>query len=464
MLRYFRINDPYRLLALFVLLALITVPLIITSPAITVVELKSFLVGEKVAEGNTLYTDIIDRTPPLASWFYGLCDLMFGRNITVRHIIAILVVFLQGAFLAIVFIDKRAFTENTYVPALLFALIALISFDMFSLTADLVASAFLLLALNAVLTEIEFRVQRDETIFIAGFFAGAASLLNFTHLVFLPGIFIILVIFSRNGLRKYLLMLSGFLLPHALIAVVFYVNGNGGDLLNRFYQENILPEHSKLIGIQSLLMLGAIPLVALTLSFFIVSRQAHLTKYQAQVSQVMFLWLLLGLIQLLLTPDFRPQSLLPVLPVVAFYTTHWLLLIRRRKFAEWGVWLLLIGSVSTLYLSLHSRLPVDYSRLYVRASSASATGKRVLSLTDDPGIYVNNSVAPPFIDWPMTRHIFDQSNQYDDVLLVARLFRSDPPDIIIDPEKRMEGFFARLPAVRDMYEKKADGTWTLISN
>jgi hypothetical protein len=463
LLRYFRINDPYRLLGLLVLLVLICLPLFVDQPATTYAELTTFLVGEKVSEGNMLYTEIVDHTPPLASWFYGLCDLVFGRNITARHLTAFILLFLQTVFIGIIFIDKRVFTENTFIPSLVFSLVTLISFDNLSLTADVIASGVLLLALNSLLTEIEFRVQRDETIFNIGIFAGLASLLSFSYAIFLPGIFFILLIFTRNGVRKYLLMLTGFLMPHVLLWCAYFMYSKDTDLIQRFYVHNILSTTGQMIGWQSLLMLGGIPLMFLVVALFVLNRQAHLTKYQAQIAQAMFLWLLIGLAQLLFASDLRPQSLLPLAPVFSFYITHLLLLIRKRKFAGLGTWLLLTGIVATLYLSRYGHLRVDYSKLYVGEPSIEVHGKRLLILENNPSVYLRNTLSPAFINRDLTRRIFENPDSYGEVLLVNRMFENDLPEIIIDPENRMEKFFNRLPALEKKYRKSDDG-WVLVSN
>ncbi|MDL5045872.1 hypothetical protein QQ054_07465 [Oscillatoria amoena NRMC-F 0135] len=116
LLRYFRINDPYRLLVLAGLFILLVLPLFIDSPPLTVPELQSFLLGRKVAEGFGLYNEIVDATPPLAAWFYGLVAWVFGENLALRHVTALVILFFQGAFLGIILTDKKAFTENTYIP------------------------------------------------------------------------------------------------------------------------------------------------------------------------------------------------------------------------------------------------------------------------------------------------------------------------------------------------------------
>src|SRR5689334_137302 len=101
-------------------MVLINLPFFIDSPQITYPELKSILVGEKVHEGSAIYRELVDSTPPLASWINGFLDMLTGRSLLAKHLLAFIIVFFQAAFLGIVFVDKKAFSESTYIPALIF--------------------------------------------------------------------------------------------------------------------------------------------------------------------------------------------------------------------------------------------------------------------------------------------------------------------------------------------------------
>src|SRR5690606_3378012 len=179
--------------------------------------------------------------------------------------------------------------ENTYIPSLLFLMLTLVSFDNFSLTADLGAFGFLLLALNSLLTEIEFKVQRDETIFSIGLFISLATLFNFSCIIYLPGVVLILILFTRNEVRKYLLMITGFMLPHLVIAAVYFINGNLHDIWQSFYLTNLVFPTASLISFKSILILCSVPLVYLLIAVVVLNREARLTKYQSQILTAMFL-------------------------------------------------------------------------------------------------------------------------------------------------------------------------------
>jgi hypothetical protein len=440
-------------------MTLLSLPLFIDTTPLTYPELKSFVIGEKVSEGNALYTELIESTPPLASWFYGLFDLVFGRSITIRHILAFLILFTQSAFLGIMLIDKKVFSENTYIPAFIFSLLAFISFDSLSLTADLMAFGFILLTLNNLFKEIEFRVQRDETIFSIGLFISLASLLSFSYSIYLPGTIIILAIFTRTTLRKYLLLIFGFLLPHLFLLCAYYLSNTLPELWQHFYLPNLRFSSQSLMDVYSLLLLCAMPLLYLFISLFILNRDARLTKYQSQIFQAMFLWFIVALIQVFFAEDRRPQSLIPLIPPVGFFLTHFLLLIRRRKFAEVNLWVLLVGIVTVAYLARYNKIErIQYKDLVVKESSSpQIKSKRILVLDHQPELFLNNRLAPSFYDWSLCQAIFAQPDYYEHLLMVHRSFEADFPEVIIDPKNLMKGFFEKLPALEARYEKSPEG-------
>lgn len=465
MLGYFRINDPYRLVGLLVIMVLISLPLFIDTPKITVPELHSFVIGERVSDGFDLYHETIDNTPPLASWFYGLFDLVFGRSLTARHIFAFIIVFFQSAFLGIILIDKKVFAENTYIPSLLFSLLAFISFDSLALTSDLLAFGIILLALNNLIKEIEFRAPRDETTFNLGIFISIASMFSFSYAIYLPGIVIILSIFTRTSIRKYLLLVFGFILPHAVLLCIFNLKGNAGDLWQNYYLHNLsFPSHD-LISTKSLLLLCTVPLFYLFLSLFILNRDARLTKYQSQVFQMMFLWFVIAFVQFFIATDFRPQSIITVIPPVSFFLTHFLLLIRRRKFAELNTLILLIGIVTLSYLTRYEKIPqISFSNLFVGKNTFPVKDKKILVLTENRDFFVDNKLGSAFYNWDLSKPVFTKPDYYENLLLVSRSFETEKPEVIIDPQNLMAKFFARLPQLKAQYDKTPEGYTLKPSN
>ena len=460
MLRFFRINDPYRLVGLLVILILIYIPFFINGSILTVPELRSMLVGEKLLDGSVPYSSLIDSTGPISAWFFALIDAVFGRSLTGRHVLAFIVLFSQSAYLGTILINKKAFSENTYLPSFIFSVLAFFSFDVLSISSELIGCGFLLLALSNLFKQIEFRTQRDETIFNLGIYISLASLCNFSFVVHLLGVITILVIYTRTSVRGFLLLVFGFVLPHVVVISLYYLNGHLGDLWLYYYLPNVSFGADKLIGGYSLFILGAVPLFFLLVSMVMLNREARFTKYQSQLLQSMFVWMLFSFLQILYSRNLRPQSFITLIPAFCFFLTHFLLLIRRRRFAEIAIWMLLCGVVSVSYMAYFNKLSsVDYQTLYVKKNNSGIVNKKVLVLGNDFDIYQNNTLATPFLDWDLSREILEHPDYYENVIEVYNVFKTDPPEVIYDKDKLIKKFFDRIPALRGEYKETKPGVF-----
>ncbi len=457
LLSFFRINDPYRLLGLLVILMLIAVPGFIYPPDMLLSELKSLVLGEAIAAGKLMYIQVFDDTPPLASALFGLMHLMFGRSLLACHIIAVLLIFFQAAYFATLLISNKAYTENTYLPALIFGLLCFVSFDLVSFSPELLASTVLLFAINHLFHEIEFKIQQDVIVLKLGVYLGLSTFLVFSYWVFLFLSVFILIALTRAGFRKIMLMIFGFGLPHALLITLYYYWGEFGLLWRNFYVSNLTLSGEMLMSVSGLLVLCSVPLIYFLFSIFMVNREARFTKYQSQLMQVMFLWLLFSLIQTFVARQVSPASLITFIPPLTYFISHYLLLIRRRWRAETMLWLFLFGILSMNSLARKGRIQtVDYAALFPGESGYEALikDKKVMMLTDGWGIYRQNALGGIFLNWDLSRKIFENLDQYQNVETVASSFATEEPDIIVDENNYMESAVERIPYLKSKYRKE----------
>ncbi|HEX8041818.1 MAG TPA: DUF6427 family protein [Chryseosolibacter sp.] len=465
MIRYFRINDPYRLAGLFALLVIMYLPLFIYNSQLTIPELKDLLVGEKQNEGYRMYSGLIDNTGPLAAWSDEILDTLFGRSLLARHLLAFAVIFLQSAYIGIVFISKKVFSENTYIPSFLFSLLFFFSYDTLSLSNELLGSGFLLLALNYLFQEVEFRNERDESIFNLGLCISLASLFIFSFSIYLVGAIVILVLFTRSTLRKFMLLIFGYLLPHLLVISLSYLNDATGEVWRYFYVASFSLDHTQFMTTRALLTLGAIPLFYFAVSMVMLNREARFSKYQSQILQTVLLWLVFSLLFVFLSDGLRPQSLIVFIPGLSFLFTHFFLLIRRKKFVALNSWILFVGIVGMAYLAKFGRIgAVSYSQLLVNNAVTDIKGKRILVLEDNLDIYSQNSLATPYLNWDLSQDVLRHPEYYENVTHVFHSFKNDPPEIVFDKENLLEGFFNRMPGIGAQYVRQGDRYVRKVSN
>jgi Family of unknown function (DUF6427) len=464
-LRFFRFNDPYRLLG--VLFILIVMMLFVNSAEATLQELKSFLLGEGLNEGKSLYIQIIDDSAPLAGWFSGWVELLMGRSLTARHILSLLLIFFQAGFFAIILINNKAYNENTYLPALIFGLLSFYSFDMLSLSPELLASTVLLFVLNNLFKEIEFRVQRDEIVLNMGVYLGIASLFLFSYIIFLAGVLIILFIFTRFTFRKAMLLIFGFALSHGLLIIFYFFGDNHDFLFHHFYAPNFTLSTLGQVSLPSLLLLGSVPMVYFFLSLFMLNREAHFTKYQSQLFQVMFLWLVIAVVEIIITRERTPHSFYTFIPPLAYFISHYLLLIRRKRIAEIMLWVFIVGMITMSWAAKAGKLKwMNYAGVFPKELIRAQAPKdqRILILADDLGLYKQNKMATFFLNWNLSKEIFEHPEYFENAILIDQSFQKDPPDIIIDKNDLMKAVFDRIPQLKVKYKREGDLYRKVIGN
>lgn len=457
LLGFFRINDPYRLLGLLLVLILIGVPGFIYAPEILLSEVKSQVLGEAIADGKLMYIQVFDDTPPLASALFGLMNMFFGKSVLAYHIVALLIIFFQASYFAVLLINNKAYTENTYLPALIFGLLCFFSFDIVTFSAELLASTVLLFAINHLFHEIEFKIQQDDIVLKLGVYLGLSTFLVFSYWVFLLLSIFILIVLTRAGFRKIMLMMFGFVLPHAMLITLYFYWGEVGLLWRNFYLSNLTLSGEMLMSTTGLLVLSSVPLAYFLFSIFMVSREARFTKYQSQLMQVMYLWLLFSIIQVFVARQVTPASLVTFIPPLTYFISHYLLLIRRRWRAEIMLWLFLIGILSMNYLAKSKKIQsINYTNLFPLQGEFddSIKNKKVMVLAPGWSLYKQNALGGIFLNWDLSQKVFQELNSYQHVETVASSFETEEPEIIVDEQDYMEQVMERIPELKKKYRKE----------
>jgi hypothetical protein len=137
-------------------------------------------------------------------------------------------------------------------------------------------------------------------------------------------------------------------------------------------------------------------------------------------------------------------------------------MIRRRKFAEINLWIILVSAITVGYLAYYDKTSVQYDSLRVQSVPTENKGERILVLNPTLSLYTNNRLATGFLNWNLSREIFTHPEYYENVVRVNEAFRKDPPQRILDPENVFEPYLKRIPSIRRRYQRHATGEYRLI--
>ncbi len=469
MIGFFRLNDPYRLIGIFLLLLLLRLPALLGWIPLLQPQLGWMVLGENLAAGDGLYTGIWDNTAPFAAAVYWLLDELFGRSLLAHTLLAMLLVLIQAGQFNQMLLNYRAYNENTYVPALIYMVLAHIFFDFYLLSPPLMCLTFLLMSVRNAFKVISGQ-GKDENHFFMGIYLGVATGFFLPALAYLPALLFALMIFTATKPRQYLLLLIGAALPLSIITLYFFWQDNlqsyyFGYLfsLNLFGSDNYL-------STLSILALAAIPTLFFLVGLYKFSSRNY-TIYQTRLQQTIFYFLLAGIVAIVLSVERSAYHLLLIMPAWAFYISHYLLLIRKALKAEGVFWLLAL-SVGALHVVLYMGLVpeiqpyVNTERLLVqqRPEAALVEGKRVLSLGHDVSLYQHATLATPYLEWGLANKQLSELNYYDNLVEAFENFQQEIPEVIIDDAGVVPQLFERMPTIASRYSKSKEfpHVWMLV--
>jgi hypothetical protein len=226
------------------------------------------LVGEKLTGGASLYSGVWDCIAPLSAFIYNGIDYLFGRSQLTYQILAYLLVCYQIFIFNSFLINSKAYTENTYVPAVIYALLSSVCYDMFTLTPFLIGLTFLLLALKNIFQHIEFRSKRDEDILNIGLFIGLATVTYQQFAIFVFCTLLIFVMFTGTVGRRYIMMLFGFFLPILIAGSYFFLTNRFTDFMYSFLSPFFVISKIWYFSFWQLMLLFALPTLYFLLALF----------------------------------------------------------------------------------------------------------------------------------------------------------------------------------------------------
>jgi hypothetical protein len=154
-----------------------------------------------------------------------------------------------------------------------------------------------------------------------------------------------------------------------------------------------------------------------------------------------------------------PARVITFAPPLSYFTSHYLLLIRRKWIGEMMLWTFILGITASSYLARYNRISViDYSRMFPIESNFTnpIQEKRVLVLGSDWALFKTNQFASYFYDWRLSEPIFTLTDDFENVVLIDQTFTADPPEVIIDKNNLMENVMGRIPRLRIQYSRQGD--------
>ncbi|MEH0158277.1 hypothetical protein V6R21_29725 [Limibacter armeniacum] len=457
MLEFFKINDPIRIIGALLILLAIRLPLILGGIDITLPEIGWMTLGEALANGKKMYLDVWDNTGPLAAGIYWILFNIGGKSQWLMQLLSILLVMHQAYIFNRTLLRNNIYNQKNYIPAVLYVIFMCMSFDFLTLPPVLIALSFLLQVLRSVI-RLDNR-SLDQEVFSIGAWTGVATLIYIPSIFFLAMAILSLASFRISSIRKLFLAIYGFVL-----VIVFYMsypffNDGLQEFLNQYVYSYFSLPTVKYITLPEIIRLCIAPGIFLTLAIFRTFTDRNFVNFQVSCQQIMLIWVATAAAAVFFSVDLAPYQLILFVPALSFFGTHFLLIQRRKLFAELTFLVSSGAIVALMYLSYHRSIPsdsfVDYKNYIATEDQIGKAikGKKLLVLGEDISYYKNNTLATKYYNWDLSQKHLSKLNNYAIISAVYKEFEKDIPEVIIDQHGLAEQLFIHAPILAEKYVK-----------
>ena len=471
MLSYFRINDPYRLVIIFVLLVLFRLPILISSDWNTIPELSWIVVGERLADGASLYIQVWDDIAPLSAWVYSVIDFVFGRSPLALKLIGLIVFFIQIFFLNYIALKHKMYNENNYLPAFIYGLLGILFFNITVLSPQLMGMTFALFSFNHLFIHIETRAKTDGDLLNIGLYIGIASLFYLPYIILLFVHIMSLLFFTNTLRRRYLLMLYGMLIPIVICWLNYLLRGDTTNFFGHYLHALFVQNSLKYLSFNNLLLVGGSTLVLFAIASLKILSGFGFTVFQVRIQKVMFFAFVICFMIYIFYAEADGYSLILFFPWIAFFISHFFLKIKNSVKREFG-FLLYFLTIISIYLFQTFQLLgfnelLQLEELMITSSSRKveeAIDQKTLILGPDIRPYAYTKQVTPYFNWDLSREQLENLSYYDNLEAIDKNLRNDMPDYIIDQIDLAPKLFNSIPLIRDKYENIGRGIYKRIKS
>ncbi len=448
MLRLFKSNDPYLLVAVFGILLLVRLGGWLHGLPMTDFELKWLLVGERLGQGFKMYSEAYDYTAPLSAYTYKLFHVIGGRSRLLLQVIATLLLFLQASQFNILLLRNNAFPENNYLPAFFYVLLGSTFPDAYVLSPALLSMTFVLLALNNIFRRID-NVVRDEIFLNSGLYLGISTLFYLPAVVFFVFFLASLLLFSSPAPRRILLFFYGLLMPIVICFGYFYWTMDQWYFLDSYFR-GILSDTSVTVGFQRFWQYASLPAVLFMLSLGTILLKGRYTNYQNKILRVMVLMVLAACLVVFVDVELGPHQMILFVPSLSYLMAHYMLILRRKIFRAFLPYLVVVVLLAFPYYSY----TLDPNRKEWSQSLTQVAS--LMYLGDTRQIYLDHTLASPFLDKKLSSHWLGKLDYYQPASKVLITISESNPDIIIDDWGAVDKIFHRFPEFEAKYYQEGD--------
>lgn len=446
MVGFFRVNDPYRLFFVLVVLVVVRTAYALWGLPLSWPEMKYLLLGEWLGQGFPMYSHTFDYTAPLSAWTYEWLDSWFGRSRAAHWVLSSALVFGQAMLFNRTLLNNKVFSEPNYVSAFLYVVFSVSTFDFFALSPQLMSLTFVIVSMDHLIRKMDNEAG-DELFVFPGFYLGVAALFYFPSVAFFVVFLLALILITRATVRRLFLFVFGFGTAFAIVLTILYFQGALGHFMAVYFVEIARPKQF-FITYPQLLVWISFPALFFLVAFFnaLGRREGSL---HAKTQQFMLLVLAASVGVLLVSGTLAGIDLLFFVPVFTFFLTNYILKIKRRIWRFVVPNLLIFSALLVPFIGV--RLGVVAEKLLPNVEEGqNLRGKRIMVIGPLSPIYLQGTIVSPFIDEGIGRERIKDLDYYRQAPVFQDIFLKARPDVVVDEWQQLEKIRYRFPQVEEM--------------
>jgi len=280
---------------------------------------------------------IVEQAMPL---YYAVIILLSDLPV-IANIVAVALIVLEALMLNNILEKHQVLSEKTKVPALIYTLLMCSCPPLLVLHPVLFANFFLILLLDRI-----FLTYRSDVVltnvYDAGLLIGIATVFFLPSIMFLPFYIISLSILRPFNARECILSFIGFLTPMLFVVVNFYWTGELADFWRSMRISSLDTFTFELDW-----MILFLPLLLITFIISMIGARSYIEEMNSRVVKVtkmylVFIWFFVfALLSLMMAPSLSAAYFSVVFIALAVYLANFFVSFRRKKLAEFILFLLI---------------------------------------------------------------------------------------------------------------------------
>ena len=445
MIRFFRANDPYRFVFIFLILVAVRTTYGLVGMPLSLPEFKALLLGEWLGSGFNMYSHTFDYTAPLSAWTYKALDVVFGRSRFIHWVLSTILVAFQAWMFNRTLLINKVLSEPTYVPAFLYVVFSVAVFDFFALSPQLLSLTFVILSIDQLVQRLD-NVARDELFLYPGFYLGMAGLFYFPANAFFLVFLLAIILLVQAKFRRILLYLYGWISANLMVGVILLLNGNLPDFLSVYLEESMRAKEY-FVSLTDLIYWIAFPSVVFFLALFqaIGQREGSL---HVKTQQFLLLIFFASVVVIALSGTLAGIDLVFLMPVFTFFLSDYFIKLRHRVWRRVLPSLMIFGSLLVPFLAF--RFVLYQEALILQESAGQSEHTKVMVIGPISEAYLTAEIAGPFIDEQVSRDRLEDLDYYHQAPLFLEIFEQARPELILDEWDQMERINNRFPQIEEM--------------